>query len=99
MRVKLSAEAAEEMLDAAAWYDSREGGLGSEFLSACDAAFEHIASDPQRHLHVGKGFHRYLMTRFPYGIFYETRDDLLIIASVFHGARNPARWRTRLGLD
>lgn len=99
MRIKLSAEAAEEMLESAAWYDERENGLGVEFLAACGEAFEKIALDPQRHLHIGKGFHRYLMPRFPFGVFYEIQGDLLIVAAVFHGARDPKRWRERLKLD
>ena len=49
MRIKLSAEAAEEMLGAAEWYDQREPGLGADFLAACDLAFAEIASDPMRH--------------------------------------------------
>ena len=99
MRIKLSAEAAEEMLDSAAWYDRREPGLGAEFLAACNQAFTLIAADPARYLHVGKGFHRHLMRRFPFGIFYEVQGDVLIIAAVFHAARHPKRWRERLDLD
>lgn len=99
MRIKLSREAGEEMLDAASWYDEREPGLGTEFVRACDLAFETIAADPGRHLGVGGGFHRYLMSRFPFAVFFEVQGELLIIAGVFHGARNPAVWRARLGLN
>lgn len=67
-------------------------------LDACDKAFQLIITAPHRHLHVGHGFRRYLMKRFPLAVFYETHEDLLIIAAVFHGARNPDRWQTRLGL-
>jgi hypothetical protein len=98
MRIKLSPEAAEEMIQAANWYDSREPGLGDQFLNACDAAFQLIKSDPARHLHVGRGFHRYLLPRFPFAVFYEFQSDLLIIAAVFHGSRNPSVWQKRLGL-
>lgn len=98
MRIKLSREAGEEMLDAAAWYDEREPGLGTKFVRACDVAFESIAANPGRHMSMGGGFHRYLMPKFPFAVFYEVRGDLLIIAAVFHGARNPAIWRERLGL-
>ena len=98
MIIKLSAEATGEMIEAAAWYDDREPGLGAEFFEACDRAFKLIAQDPQRHMHVGLGFHRYLMPRFPYAVFYEVRGDWLVIVSVFHGACDPARWQRRLGM-
>jgi len=99
MRIKLSAEAGEEMLDAAAWYEEREQGLGAEFIAACDRAFKYNADDPGRHLTVGRGFHRYLMPRLPFSVFYEAEGDLLIIAGVFHGARNPEHRRRRIGID
>ncbi len=99
MRIKLSAEAGDEMLAAAAWYDKREPGLGTRFLAMCDQTFEQISKDPLRHPHVGKGFHRYLMPKFPFSVFYEIESDWLIIAGVMHGARHPAHWRRRLGLD
>lgn len=99
MRVKLAPEAGEEILDAAAWYDQRQPGLGSAFITACDAAFQLIRSDAERHFKVGKGFRRYLMPRFPFVVYYEVKGDLLIVAAVFHGARNPVEWQQRLGLD
>ena len=99
MRIKVSGEAAQEILDAAAWYEERRAGLGAQFKEACDCAFEHIAKNPAGHLHVGKGFHRYLMSRFPFVVFYETRGEVLIVAAVIHGARNPLHWRQRLGLE
>ncbi len=98
MRIKLSAEAGAEMAEAAAWYDARKPGLGDEFIAACDRAFSQIAANPLRYMHVGKGFHRHLMARFPYIVFYEPKDDLLVIAGVIHGARDPEVWRQRLGL-
>jgi hypothetical protein len=98
-RIKLSAEASDEMIEAAAWYDGREPGLGREFLVGCDKAFEHILADPRRHPQVGNGFHRYLLPKFPFAVFYEVEGGCLIIAGVIHGARSPIRWRRRLGLD
>ena len=99
MRIKLSAEARAELREAARWYEERRHGLGAEFADACDGAFQQIAANPGRYLHVGKGFHRYLMSRFPYVVFYEVKGELLIIAGVIHGSRNPRIWRQRLRLD
>lgn len=98
MRVKLSSEAATEMLEAAGWYEKRVPGLGDDFLVACHDAFELIAKAPEQHLHVGRGFRRYVLPRFPYLVFFEQHDGLLVIVAVLHGARNPRRWQKRLGL-
>jgi plasmid stabilization system protein ParE len=99
MRIKVSRDARRELKEAANWYDDRKLGLGDEFVAACDQLFKLIAANPGRHMHVGRGFHRCLMPRFPYVVFYEPKRDALIIAGVIHGSRNPAFWRQRLGLD
>jgi plasmid stabilization system protein ParE len=87
MIVKISAEAAEEMADAATWYDQRKPGLGMEFMQACDRAFQTISENPERYLEVGKGFRRFLVSRFTYIVFFERQGTLLIIAAVIHGSR------------
>lgn len=33
-----------------------------------------------------------LLPRFPYGVFYVVRNDLVHILAVIHNARNPTRW-------
>lgn len=38
---------------------------------------------------------RALLPRFPYGLFYAVRGDLVYVLAVLHDARNPSRWPTR----
>jgi plasmid stabilization system protein ParE len=38
---------------------------------------------------------RALLRRFPYGIFFEIERAEIMIYAVFHGARDPKRWRRR----
>lgn len=35
---------------------------------------------------------RALLPRFPYGLFYVVRGDLVNILAVLHDARKPSRW-------
>jgi len=35
---------------------------------------------------------RALLPRFPYGLFYAVRGDLVHILAMLHDARNPSRW-------
>jgi hypothetical protein len=35
---------------------------------------------------------RALLPRFPYGLFYAVRGDLVHVLAVLHDARNPSRW-------
>ena len=36
--------------------------------------------------------HRALLPRFPYGLFYVVRHDLVYVLAVLHDARNPNQW-------
>jgi hypothetical protein len=38
---------------------------------------------------------RYLMHRFPYGVFYQIHDDALLVVGVIHGHRAPTEWQRR----
>ena len=38
------------------------------------------------------GVRRTLLPRFPYGVFYTVKNDLVHVLAVIHNARNPRRW-------
>jgi hypothetical protein len=38
---------------------------------------------------------RYLVRRFPYGIFYEVRPHEIKVLAVYHLHRDPAGWAAR----
>jgi plasmid stabilization system protein ParE len=38
------------------------------------------------------GIRRALLPRFPFGLFYVVRGNLVYILAVLHDARNPNRW-------
>ena len=79
------------------WYESREPGLGKDFLRCVEACVLTI----QRHLLLYPvavdGFRRALVRRFPYEVFYEPTANVIVIYSVFHCSQDPQKWRTRLG--
>jgi len=40
---------------------------------------------------------KFLLARFPYSVYYLSRDDEVLILAVAHGSRRPGYWRHRLG--
>jgi len=48
VRLRLLAEAQQEIYDAAAWYERRQRGLGAEFLDAVAHALAAIEQSPER---------------------------------------------------
>jgi hypothetical protein len=67
--VILAPEAAEDVLVAYAWYESRGVGLGEDFLYALDAAMDTICQHPEMYITVQDSYRRTLLRRFPYGVF------------------------------
>jgi plasmid stabilization system protein ParE len=92
----LAPEAEQDIGEAYDWYEQRRPGLGEEFLSCVDACIQGIRRSPQTYAKVHQDYHRAIVRRFPYVIFYEYGDGKVTIYCVFHTSRNPDKWRERL---
>ena len=88
--------AARAEFDAAAmWYEDRQPGLGTEFVSEIDHAVELASSHPDR-FPVKHGNIRCVQARrFPYSVFFRPETDRIVVLAVFHARRDPAVWQTR----
>jgi len=60
-----------------------------------EAAIKGITHNPFSFQNVLPDVHRALVRRFPYGVFYTVKDDLIVVLAVFHGRRSPENWRKR----
>ncbi len=89
-------EAEEDVDGAYAWYESRRSGLGEEFMSCVDACLQAIRRNPEMYACAHESYRRALVRRFPYSVFYECADDIVIVYCIFHNAQNPVKWRQRL---
>ena len=81
--------------EAAAWYNGKRKGLGSEFLLALDAKMHEIERNPMQFQVVYKNVRRALTRRFPYGIFFIVEDTTIHIIAILHTNRNPVSWQKR----
>ncbi len=81
-------EAAQDLDDAADFYDRQEKGLGDRFHSTLLAEMRRLApiagSHRKRH-----GFHCYLSETFPYGVYYRVNDEVVAIYAILDLRRNP----------
>jgi plasmid stabilization system protein ParE len=92
-RVLIRPRAEAEILEARAWYDERQPGLGSRFLAVVERTIEHIAETPLAYPRVEGETRRALLGRFPYIVLFQARLDELIILRVVHNRRDPRRWQ------
>jgi plasmid stabilization system protein ParE len=100
-RVRILEEAAEEAIEAAAWYERERAGLGVEFSQAVDAAIDLLEEElvPLTNMPGGagsRGAKRLLLKRFPYDIVVREFPEEVVVVAVAHHSRRPGYWRHRL---
>ncbi len=91
-RLKFSSRALREIGEAQEWYDLQSTGLGEEFIAALELQLKRLEQAPLLYAEVIPNVRRALLPRFPYGLFYTVRGNLIHILAVLHDARNPRHW-------
>jgi len=89
-------EASAELYAAAEYYESKQEGLGWRFRSEVLEVCGLIAQQPLLWRERPGGYRRVNCPVFPYYIAYFIRGELIVIAAVAHGHRQPGYWRQRL---
>ena len=92
----ITPETEQDLSEAYAWYEGRRIGFGEEFLTRIDACIEAIRRTPEMHALIYENYHRWLVRRFPYAVFYEYAEGRVTVYGVFHTSRDPDKWRQRL---
>ena len=98
-RVVFSPEADDDIAEAYDWYESREPGLGEDFLRCVEACLLTIRRHPEIFPVAVDEFRHAPIRRFPFEIFYEPTDDAINVYSIFHCSQDPQKWRKRLGYE
>ncbi len=91
-RLKFSTRALREIGEAQEWYESQNPGLGEEFIAALELQLKRLEQAPLLYADVIPNVRRALLPRFPYGLFYAVRGDLVHVLAVLHDVRNLSRW-------
>jgi plasmid stabilization system protein ParE len=74
------------------WYESKNPGLGEEFIAAIELQLKRLEQAPLLYAEITPGVRRALIPRFPFGLFYVVRGNLVHVLALLHNARNPNRW-------
>lgn len=99
--IRVLEAAAAEAVEAAAWYEARRGGLGSEFRSEFKVALEKLREgilpgSPWPGRLGDRGVRRILMKRFPFSVVFVTMGQEAVVLALAHHRRRPGYWRQRL---
>jgi toxin ParE1/3/4 len=96
MRLIYHPDAEAELIEAARFYEKRVPTLGAQFLEAADQAIRIIADAPDRWRVIEANVRSYLMSRFPYAIYYRSLPEHIRILAFKHHSRHPNYWHYRL---
>lgn len=78
------------------WYDLQKGNLGTEFILEVENTIQSILSNPFQFTKIKGEIRRALIKRFPFGIYYFVKGDIINVFAVFHFNRNPKIWKSRI---
>jgi plasmid stabilization system protein ParE len=95
LRVVFRRAAQAEFVEAAAWYEQQREGLGEEFIREIETAIIKASQFHASYPIVSGDVRRTVIRRFPYCIYFRTRQSYLVVLAVFHGRRDPKVWQGR----
>ncbi len=96
MQIDFLESAQYELDEAVEYYNQQRPKLGSEFLSEILAALNRITEYPDAWQQLTKRTRRCLIHRFPYGIIYQKRSDVILVVAVSNLHRKPDYWKNRV---
>ncbi len=89
-------DADEEFIEAVAYYEGCEPGLGLDFSREVYAAIRNAFDYPTMWPEIEDKVRRCLVHRFPYGVLYSVEPGGIFILAVMHLHRDPGYWKHRL---
>lgn len=101
MKVKVSKEAAEELIEAAAWYEQEVPGLGEQLIDTFEQAITILREPNPPLLPVAgaaakQGAKRLVLQRFPYSIVTIVVNQEITVVAFAHHSRKPGYWCGRI---
>jgi len=90
-------DAITEADEAARFYEERQTGLSKRFIEALTDTVSRIRRNPRLYPKIYKEIRKCRVLRFPYGVIYRDKKDLIEIIAVLHFKRKPGYWKYRIG--
>ncbi len=95
-RLVVRPQVEEDLVEASLWYDTKQIGLGDQFLAEYVAAIYRILENPWLFSIAVNGLRPCLIKRFSYIIHFVVEDDQIIVIAVMNAARDDASFMLRL---
>jgi hypothetical protein len=77
------------------WYEEHAVGLGEDYLTELESAYETIMELPNTWPKFNRKYRRFLLSKFPFSIIYRPNNNSIYIVAVMHNYRRPGYWLDR----
>lgn len=94
--IRLRREAQKEYDEAAEWYEDRRKGLGLRYLFALQKMLHRIIESPDSFPVVFEDVREAVMRKWPYAIYFQVKDEYVLVLAIFHASREPIQWQNRV---
>lgn len=94
--IRIRPEAEKDLQEAFDYYQTCRVGLGHEFMMCVEVALKSIQRNPAQHPIIYKHIYRNFVQRFPFGVYYLVKQDLVLVIAVLHVRRDPLHWQKRV---
>jgi plasmid stabilization system protein ParE len=94
-QIIVSREARADIAEAVEWFRDRSPELPVRFGVELESVYDSILEHPEMYPVVYRQFHRTLLRRFPYSVFYIVEPSAILIVGVVHQARDESTWKRR----
>lgn len=84
-----------ELVEASAWYESKQQGLAAEFVAEIERCITLASERPAQFAVVRQDIRRVVVRRFPYCVYLKTEKSRIVVLAVFHSSRDPNIWSSR----
>ena len=78
------------------WYNHQKENLGDDFILEVENILLKIHDNPLQFPKVKGKIRRAVLKRFPFGVYFFIRKDIINIFAIFHFSRNPQIWKQRM---
>lgn len=94
--IRFIKEALFDIDDIILWYEYQREGLSYDFELCLEAGVGEIQRSSSAFQKRYKNVQILFIKRFPYGIHYIIKDDVIIVIGIIHTSRSPKNWSDRL---
>ena len=91
MNLFYTAYAKADLASSFTWYETQRKGLGFDFLDCVEIAIKAIIRNPESSPKTHQNFHRKIIRRFPFSIFYTIESENIVVHAVFDNRQDPEK--------